>query len=249
MTPNARRPENLALIYQEALTAIERLRANRDSVNDAPAFRHHNKEALKAATNTALAAGYNADDAKFATFAVVAFLDESVLNSQNPIFGDWLKKPLQEELFNTFIAGETFYQNLQQMLGRSDSQDLGDLIEVYYLCMLLGFRGKYRAGDPGGLGQILNMTREKLNRIRGKFPGMSPQWQLPSNEKAAGSSDPWVRKLIWIAAACAAVTLILFIVYMVVLHSGLQIARAGGPDSGVAPVAAAAAVINRGASV
>src|ERR1041385_3854965 len=108
MTPqtNTRRPDNLALIYQEAITAIERLRANTQSVSDANAFRHHTREAMKTATNQALAAGYNADDTKFATFAAVAFLDESVLNSQNPIFADWLRKPLQEELFGTHIAGE-----------------------------------------------------------------------------------------------------------------------------------------------
>src|ERR1044071_2324190 len=128
---NTRRPENLALIYQEVITAIERLRANRQGVTDANAFRHHTREALKSASAAALAAGYAADDVKLATFAVVAFLDESVLNSQNPIFADWLRKPLQEELFGTHIAGEVFFQHLQQILGRNDSLDLGDLIEVY----------------------------------------------------------------------------------------------------------------------
>ncbi len=31
--------------------------------------------------------------------AVVAFLDESVLTLQSPIFADWPQRPLQEELF------------------------------------------------------------------------------------------------------------------------------------------------------
>src|SRR5213082_776163 len=168
---NTRRPENLALIYQEVLTAIERLRANRQGVSDANAFRHHTREAIKTAASQALAAGYPAEDVKHATFAVVAFLDESVLNSRNPIFADWARQPLQEELFGTHIAGEVFFQNLQQLLGKSDSQDLADLLEVYYLCMLLGFRGKYSAGDRGGLNQIMNMTAEKIHRIRGRFAG------------------------------------------------------------------------------
>ena len=111
-----RKPENLALIYQEAITAIERLRANRQSVNDANAFRHHMRDAFRVATDKALAAAYNANDARDATFAVVAFLDESVLNSQNPIFQDWLRKPLQEELFGTHIAGEVFFQRLTELL-------------------------------------------------------------------------------------------------------------------------------------
>src|SRR5215472_9070469 len=116
---NVRRPENLALIFQEVLTAIERLRANRQGVTDANAFRHHTHEALRTAANQALATGYTADDARFATFATVAFLDESVLNSQNPIFADWVRKPLQEELFGTHVAGEVFFQNLQKLVGRA----------------------------------------------------------------------------------------------------------------------------------
>ncbi len=221
-SPDNRRPENLALIFQEAFTAIERLRANRQGVTDANAFRHHMREALRSATASALAAGYNADDTRFATYALVAFLDESVLNSHNPIFADWLRKPLQEEMFGVQIAGEVFFQNLQQLLGRSDSSDLADLLEVYYLCMLLGFSGRYSAGNRGELAQAMTMTKEKIQRIRGRFPGLSPAWMLPG-EKVAGRSDPWVRKLGWIAGACAALMVLLFIIYKVVLSNGVQV--------------------------
>ncbi len=224
MTPSAdnRRPENLALIFQEAFTAIERLRANRQGVTDANAFRHHMREAFKSATATALAAGYNADDTRYATYAVVAFLDESVLISQNPVFADWLRKPLQEEMFSVQIAGEVFFQNLQQLLGRSDSSDLADLLEVYYLCMLLGFSGRYSAGNRGELSQAMTMTKEKIQRIRGRFAGLSPAWMVP-REGVAGRADPWVRKLGWIAGITAALMVLLFIVYKVVLNNGVQV--------------------------
>src|SRR5580658_2400834 len=171
MTPSSpvRRPESLALLFQEVLTAIERLRGSRQGVTDAEAFRHHTREALKAAA---------------------AFLDESILNSQNPIFGDWLRKPLQEELFGTHIAGETFFQNLQQLLGRSDAPDLADILEVHHLCMLLGFCGRYSAGNRGELGQVINATAEKIHRIRGQFGALSANW-APPPEAARMTSDPW----------------------------------------------------------
>jgi type VI secretion system protein ImpK len=225
MTPNVnvRRPESLALIFQEVLTAIERLRGNRQGVSDAEAFRHHTREALKTAASTGLAAGYNADDVRLATFAAVAFLDESVLNSQNPIFADWLRKPLQEELFNVHIAGETFFQNLQQLLGRNDSADLADVLEVHHLCMLLGFCGRYSVGNRGELGQIINMTAEKIRRIRGPFGPLSPSW-APPPEKTRMAADPWVRKLSIAAAICAGLMILLFIVYKIVLNSGVHVA-------------------------
>ena len=225
MTPSSavRRPESLALILQEVLTAIERLRGNRQGVTDAEAFRHHTREALKTAANQGLAAGYNADDVRYATFATVAFLDESILNSQNPLFGDWLRKPLQEELFGTHIAGETFFQNLQQLLGRNDSPDLADVLEVHHLCMLLGFCGRYSAGNRGELGQVVNMTAEKIRRIRGQSGPLSSHW-MPPPEAARTSADPWVRKLGIIAVICAGLAILLFVVYKVVLGNGVHVA-------------------------
>jgi type VI secretion system protein ImpK len=217
-TADTRRPENLALLFQDVLTAIVRLRANRQGVTDADAFRHHTREALKSAASQALAAGYTAEDTRHATFASVAFLDESVLNSQNPIFVEWLRKPLQAELFGTHTAGEEFFVALQQLLGRADSNDLADLIEIHYLCLLLGFSGRYSAGNRGELAQIMNLTGEKIRRIRGRFSGLSPAWQ-PPKEKAVSQTDPWIRRWGIIAAVCAGVTLLLFVGYLLGLGS------------------------------
>jgi type VI secretion system protein ImpK len=218
---NTRRPENLPLIFQEVFTAIERLRSNRQGVNDSQSFRHHTREALKTAAGQAVTAGYPADDVKLATFATVAFLDESILNSQNPIFTDWLRKPLQEELFGTHIAGEVFFQHLQDLLGRNDSADLADVLEVHYLCLLLGFGGRYSAGNRGELAQVMSLTAEKIRRIRGQLGPLSPQWMLPQ-EKMGSLSDPVVRKLGYLALACAILMVLLFVVYKVTLGSGVS---------------------------
>ena len=227
MSPSAamRRPENLALNFQEALTAVVRLRANRQGVTDANAFRLHTREALKLAANQALGAGYPQEDVRLATFATVAFLDESVLNSQNPNFADWLRKPLQEELFGTHIAGEVFFQNLEQLLGRTDSPDLADLLEIHYLCLLLGFGGRYSAGNRGELAQVMAMTGEKIRRIRGHFGPLSPAW-APPPEPVRSTKDPWVRKLAMAAVACAALMLLLFVVYKLTLSGGAQVSGA-----------------------
>ena len=96
---------NLALIYQEILTAITRFRSNRQAVADAASFRNQIKAAIGVAEAEATRRGYAADDVRLATFAVVAFLDESILNSNNPIFADWPRMPLQEELFGVHTAG------------------------------------------------------------------------------------------------------------------------------------------------
>src|SRR5579875_525493 len=115
-----KRSENLPLVFQEVLTAIVRLRANRQRVSDPEVFRSQIRNALKTAEQDGLRRGYAAEDLRVATFVVVAFLDESILNSLNPIFADWPRKPLQEELFGVHIAGEIVFRNLERLLGRQD---------------------------------------------------------------------------------------------------------------------------------
>ena len=108
------------------------------------------------------------------------------------------------------------------LLGRQDSTDLADLLEVHYLCMLLGFGGRYSAGNRGELSQVMNMTAEKIRRIRGNLGLLSPAGALP-NESLRSGSDPLVRKLGYLAIACAALMVVLFVVYKIVLSNGVRV--------------------------
>lgn len=140
-----KRADNMALIFQEVFTVIVRLRANRQRFGDPEVFRNQIRNALKSAETEGTRRGYTIEDMRVGTFAVVAFLDESILNSQNAIFVDWQRKPMQEEMYSVHEAGEIFYKNVDRLLGRSDSEPLADLLEVHQLCLLMGFRGRYSA--------------------------------------------------------------------------------------------------------
>jgi type VI secretion system protein ImpK len=228
MTPSAvsRRTENLALILQEVLTAIVRLRSNRQAVSDANSFRIHMREALKSADQEARKRGYSGDAIQLAIFAVVAFLDESILNSRNPLFADWPRKPLQEELFGTHMAGEVYFQNLQKLLGQPDSQELVDLLEVYHLCVLLGFGGRYSMGNKGDLRAIMDAVADKIRRVRGRSPDLSPMWRLPQEAARTVGGDPWARNLAIAAIGCLALLVVLFVIFKLSLGSGVSDLRA-----------------------
>jgi type VI secretion system protein ImpK len=214
------RPENLALIFQELFTAIVRLRANRQTVTDAESFRHQIREAVKSAAQEARnRAGYTTDDIRMATLAVVGFLDETILNLQNPLFANWPRQPMQEELFGTHMAGEVVFQNLRELLARSDSDDLADVLEVHYLCLLLGFSGRYSLGNRGELQSIMGVVAQKIRHIRGEFAGLAPAWQAPQ-EHFQAARDPWTRRFLIAAVASLVLAVLLFAVYTVVLHSG-----------------------------
>jgi type VI secretion system protein ImpK len=218
----ARRRENLALAFQEILTVSGRLRAGRQAVSDAATFRYNILEGLKVADQQARAQGYNGEDIKLAVFAVVAFVDESVLNLRDPAFADWPRRPLQEELFGHHVAGEVFFQNLKDLLGRSDSQDLADVLETYHICLLLGFAGRYSLGGRGELKVIIDATADKIRRIRGGSGDLAPAWMLPAEQRRTAGADPWVKRLTIAACACLALTLVLFAIYKLVLGSGVS---------------------------
>jgi len=213
-----RRIWNLALAFQEIFTAIVRLRYNRQAVPNSESFRAQMKQALRVAEQESRSRGVSADDAKLAIFAVVAFLDESVLSSSNPAFANWPRLPLQAELYGHQLAGELFFQELQKVLSRNDSVETADLLEVYYLCLLLGFKGRYAAG--GDLHSVKAAAQEKIRRVRGPAGALSPRGAIPADAVRLAHSDPWVRRLGWSALGAALSALILFLVFKFMLVSG-----------------------------
>jgi type VI secretion system protein ImpK len=188
-----RRGWNLALAFQEVFTAVVRLRYSRQAVSNADSFRAQIKQALRIAEQEARSGGCSAEDVRQAVFALVAFLDESVLGCRNPAFADWPRLPLQAELYGHQLAGEVFFQELQKTLSRSDSTETADLLEVYYLCLLLGFKGRYAAG--GDLHSIMAAIQEKIRRVRGPSAVLSPRGGIPADAVRLAQSDPWIRRL------------------------------------------------------
>lgn len=223
--PPQRRVENLALIFQELLTAIVRLRSNRQAVSDAESFRQQIRQAVRTADQEGRRLGYTEEDTRLGIFAVVAFLDESILNLQNPVFSDWVRKPLQEELFGRHTAGEIFFENLQHLLGRRETPELADLLEVYQLCLLLGFVGKYSIIGRGDLRAVIEAAGDKIRRIRRPHGWISPAWMIPEQQFVQTASDPWVPRLMWTAAGLCVVSLVLFVLYKLMLGSGLSALR------------------------
>jgi len=210
------------LSLQEALTVTVRLRADRQIASDAGSFRQHIKQLLAAADRRARETGYDGQYVKLAVYAFVAFLDESVLSSSNPMFGDWHRRPMQEEIFGDMLGGEVFFQNLRDLLARQDSEDLADLLEVYQLCMLLGFKGRYAAGDGGELGALMATVQDKVMRIRGGAEPVSASWALPEGEEVKVRQDSWLKRMRILAGTALVLTLLLWVGCSVALNRKVQ---------------------------
>ena len=166
--------------------------------------------------------GYSSADVGLAVYAFVAFLDESVLTSNQPMFAGWSGQPLQAEMFRDHMAGEMFFQRLDELLGQQDSEDLADVLEVFQLCMLLGFRGKYIGGDQGSLQGLISAVHAKIARIRGGSHEISTLWKLPTGEVIKSARDPWVPRLALVVAALLATAVVLFAVFYFLLDSKID---------------------------
>ncbi len=226
-----RRTWSLALAFQEILTAVIRVRYRGQVVTSVDGFRTDLRQALQTAYAEAQAHGYSAEDAQRAMFAVVAFIDESVLNSRNPAFADWPRMPLQEEFYGGHVAGELFFRDLQSVMERMDSPATADLLEVYCLCLQLGYKGKYGAGASGELPAILGRLREKLQRIRGDSLALSPRKVLPAEPQSPPRKDPWERRLALAAIALLVAGALLFGAMKLRLASGVSEIRAIAAES------------------
>src|SRR5882762_2031973 len=231
--PANRRRDNLAIVFQNLLTVIVRLRANLQVINDAQAFRSQMQSALRAAGKEGIAKLYPPEDVRLATFGTVAFLDESILNSTNPAFADWSRMPLQEEMFGQHRAGEVFFENIERLLTRSDSHGAADLLEVYSLCILLGYKGKYGLGDLDSVRPVLDAIAEKIRRVRGPLPGLSPAWAVPEGNIRATEADLWIRRLAVGALAGVFIALLFFVIFKVLLLGDASRVRALAAFSGL----------------
>lgn len=225
-------PGGLAQALQEAFTVTVRLRTGRQVASDARSFRTHIKGLLASADRDARAAGYGPESVKRAVYAFVAFLDESVLNSSQAMFSDWPSQPLQEEIFGDHMAGETFFRHVRDLLGRQDSPEVADTLEVHHLCLLLGFRGRFGSADRGELTSVMGEIHGKIRRIRGGSPPFAPTWR-PTDEDVAPPEDPWIRRLTRAALGAAGLAVVLFLLFALLLR---------GPVGEVANLAGGAGV-------
>jgi type VI secretion system protein ImpK len=207
--PGAPRSDTLALLYQNILTGIVRIQAGRQPLTDVEAFRRRMKAALQEAEREAGGAGYSSGEIRDAEFAVVAFLDEAILSSKEPKAEEWRKKPLNIELFGQAVAGDVFFDKLLDIERRRDSAQLADLLEVYLLCLLLGFEGRFAPPLRGEAFRIMERLRGRIESIRSMDYKVSPPMEFGTEPAAAVPASNWR----WWVVGSVAAAVLLFLFY------------------------------------
>ena len=96
-------------------------------------------------------------------FALASFVDEAVLTNNFPLRDEWERNPLQLEYFGEALAGNKFFDKLESMLQQIDVTQ--DAVEIYYFCMMLGFKGRYGVYEQEKLLAIMQNTAKALAKV------------------------------------------------------------------------------------
>jgi len=140
-----------------------------------------------------------------ARYALCAMLDESVLNTPWGEHSGWAAKTLLVIFHGEAWGGEKFFQILDRL-----SQDFSrhlDLIELMYICLALGFGGRYQI-EAGGRARLADIQEDLYRRIRTmRQPAadeLAPHWKGIEDRR-----NPLIRYVpLWVIAAAAAVVLL-----------------------------------------
>ncbi len=118
---------------------------------------------------------FNHKVVRVSKFAMAAFIDETILTNDFPLKEEWEKYPLQLEYFGEQLAGNKFFDKLEAMLKQLKTTKDG--VEIYYVCMLLGFKGRYAVYEKDKLLSVMQKTAKGLVQVGKIVPTeLSPNW-------------------------------------------------------------------------
>jgi type VI secretion system protein ImpK len=127
------------------------------------------------------------EDIYAAKYAYCAAVDEIILSSEMPIRKIWECSPLQLRLFGDQLAGENFYAELEDVRRRGEASV--QTLEVFYMCLLTGFHGKYMLDGKEKLNYLIATLDKEIAHLKGKRAQFAPYWKSPDNIKHMMKAD------------------------------------------------------------
>lgn len=180
-------------------------------------LRQQTVQEIRAFEDRLRSAGVSPEDAIVARYVLCTFVDSAVLNTPWGAQGDWAGQSLLVMFHKEVSGGEKFFDIVERL--RNDPSRYVDLIELVYVCLALGYEGKYRH-DPSGQARLAELQHDLYRLIREqrqlRDEELAPHWKGVEDRR-----NPIIRYVPWwiIAAAGLAILTGTF----VVLHAKLGV--------------------------
>jgi type VI secretion system protein ImpK len=171
---------------------------------DVAGLREHVAQQIKVFEDAARSRGVTPETNLAARYVLCTFLDETVLSTPWGSESIWSSQSLLSSFHNERWGGEKFYMILERMI-QNPAANI-DMLELMYVCLALGFEGKYGVLEQGR--SRLAETQDNLFRTirlqRGDF-----ERQLSPNWRGVQDRNKLVRYVpLWVVGALAGVLLL-----------------------------------------
>lgn len=200
---------SLVASASDLLSEVVRLKQS-DTCEDMPALNERLTTQLKLFELSALHSGVESSQVMAARYVLCTVADEAVVTTPWGNESEWSKVSLLSSFHNETFGGEKFFQLLDG-LSKNPAKHL-PMLELMYLCLSLGFEGKYRVQARGllELEAIRDAVYRQIHQLRGDVPReLSPHWEGLHNQR---------RNLVRIVPAW--MLLLFTVVCLVVMYSG-----------------------------
>jgi len=151
------------------------------------------------------------EDIRDAQYAIAALLDEQILRGQWPGRAEWNANLLQFIYFQENTAGEGFFRRLDALRAEPHR---AHVLQIYFLCLAMGFQGRYQMMGGEGLANVLEQTAAVLDRFVPSSDVMSPHGEPPDLGRNLLTRD---MPLIRVGIGVVALSIIVFIALKVIV--------------------------------
>ncbi|MEO4049116.1 type IVB secretion system protein IcmH/DotU [Pseudomonas sp. CAU 1711] len=159
------------------LSEVVRLKTNANPENF-DALNERLNVAIKLFEHRALQEGVDGGQVMAARYVLCTVVDEAVVTTPWGNESAWSQMSLLSTFHNETFGGEKFFQLLEH-LSRNPVKHLA-MLELMYICLSLGFEGKYRVLPRGmlELEAIRDSLYRQIRQLRGDIPReLSPHWE------------------------------------------------------------------------
>lgn len=189
--------------------------------NDVEGLRRRVREEFAGFEKRAAASGIKPEILRACHYALCATVDDVASNMPWGSRNVWADQSMARIFHNDTSGGERFFHLVNHFA--RDPETHGEVLELFYLCLSLGFQGSFRLLPEGAaeLAALRARLHRQIRRRRGEVATeLSPHWRgIAAPHRPLSSYIPlWV-----VGAGVAALLLLIFI--------GFRLLLAGGSDT------------------
>ncbi|MCU1758123.1 type IVB secretion system protein IcmH/DotU [Pseudomonas sp. 14P_8.1_Bac3] len=203
------RLNTLVAAAADLLSEVVRLK-HRTTPDDVHALKERLTIALQQFEKRAQHGGCESSEVSIARYLLCTVIDEAVVTTSWGGASNWSQMSLLSSFHNETSGGEKFFQ-LLDLVSKNPVKHL-PMLELMYVCLSLGFEGKYRVQTRGivELERIRDALYRQIRQLRGDVPReLSPNWEGLNDQR---------RSLVHIVPTWTVVAFT--VVCLVVMYSG-----------------------------